>query len=120
MCDVCVATGRMTIAEWDQIQAAEREQDLGALMDVVGKIVEREESRRAAIPEPAQSSPEDEAEDEKLDKLLSTLIGMAEKYQDLPLRQAHAALGQEIRGAGSKELAHGLAAIATRLWRNSR
>jgi len=120
MCDVCVATGRMTSAEWDQIQAAERDQNLGALLNIVGKIQAREDERRAAIPEPVQPSPEDQHEDETLDKLLATLIGMAEKYEDLPLCQANEALAREIIGAGRKQLAHGLAAIATRLWRNSR
>ena len=119
MCQVCIATGRMTGAEWDQIQAAERDGNVRALMDITATIEERTAAKRAAIPEIIQLSPEDAREDEMLDGLLATLIGMAKRYDDLPLKAAHQALAREIVGAGPKQLAHGLAAIATRLWRSS-
>ena len=117
MCKVCVATGRMTTAEWDQIQAAERDGNIRALLDITATIDERTAAKRAAVPEAVQLSPEDAQEDEILDGLLATLIGMAKRYEDLPLRQAHQALAREIVGAGNQQLALGLAAIATRLWR---
>ena len=51
--------------------------------------------------------------------MLETLINMAKKYDDLPLRQAHKALAREIRGAGVDQLAHGFAALVTRIWRSA-
>lgn len=120
MCQVCIATGRMTGAEWDQIQAAERDQNLAALLDICGKIEAREDAKRASSPAPIPASPEDAQEDDTLDRLLAMLIDMAQEYDHLPLREAHKALAREIVGAGSAQLAHGMAALATRLWRNSR
>lgn len=120
MCTVCIATGRMTGAEWDQIQAAERDQNLAALIDICGKISDREDAKRASAAAPAPVSSEDVQEDDTLDRILTTLIDLAGKYDHLPLRQANQALAKEIVGAGSEQLAHGMAALATRLWRNSR
>lgn len=120
MCTVCIATGRMTGAEWDQIQAAERDQNLAALLDITGKIEAREDARRASAPEPAQLSAEDQREEETLDSVLATLIDLAGKYDHLPLREAHKALAREIVDAGAAQLAHGMAALATRLWRQAR
>lgn len=119
MCKVCVATGRMTSAEWDQIQAAERDQNLAVLLSMTATIQEREDAKRAQVPEFVQLSPEDEKEDETLDSLLATLIESAARYADMPLRQAHQALANEILSAGTRQLAHGLAAVATRLYRSS-
>ena len=123
MCDVCVATGRMTGAEWDQIQAAERDQDLGALLDIVGKIQEREKTKLAKREETILTdprTPEDAREDEILDGVLRSLIEMAEEYDGLPLRKAHRAFALEILSViKPEELAYGLAALATRLWRNA-
>lgn len=119
MCDVCVATGRMTVAEWDQIQAAEREQDLGTLIQVSGGILEREEARRAGRAA-AVETPEDIRENETLDRVLASLIELAKDYDQLPLKQAHKEMASALAAETSQaELAYGLAALITRLWRNA-
>lgn len=118
MCQVCIATGRMTGAEWDQIQAAERDQNLAALLDICGKIEAREDAKRSVQIEPTT---EDKREDETLDRVLASLIDMAKEHDGLPLKQAHGRLARELMDeVGMEELAYGLAALATRIWRNAR